>query len=216
MSYVAVMPYVHRPWMERAMDTCALDVMLVDNTEYNRGIMRSHNLGIDRMREQDADWLIVMSAAVRFGKPGGLDFLDQLDKYADYGVVSAEPVLGWHLIAFSRETIELAGRWDENFTPYGWDDVDLAIRIHHESDREQRQVPCDVRDAGKSHSLSLGGVTTDNEALMAYFVRKWGAPHGSAWDAYNACPFGDQCNPTGFWPPINGAVWNGPAPREEP
>ena len=72
-KYVAVMPYRVQDWADACLATCRLDpLLLVDNTVHNLGIMQSHNLGVDLIREQDADWLIILSAAVlrRTGRAG--------------------------------------------------------------------------------------------------------------------------------------------------
>src|ERR1700728_642922 len=79
MKYVAVLPWVYKPFRDEFMKACKLDVFEVDNSAENLGIMRSHNLAIDKMIAENADLLIVMSAAIRFGEKGGLDFVEQLD-----------------------------------------------------------------------------------------------------------------------------------------
>lgn len=215
MSYVAVMPYRVESWKQACLDTCRFDdLLLVDNTVTNLGIMRAHNLGIDYMRERDADWLIVMSAAVRFGDPGGLDYVEQLEANTDWSVIPAQKVYGWHLIAFRREVIEAAGRWDENYSPYGYDDVDYSVRIWKAlPDHKEGGVPVDLTDAGMGHSLKLGGVKLDNGRLLRYLVSKWGAPHGQDFSVYWDHPFNDPTNDVGYWPPINGAAWDRPAPN---
>jgi hypothetical protein len=215
MTYVVVMPYRVEEWKQACLDTCRFDnLLLVDNTDVNLGIMRAHNLGIDYMREIDADWLIVMSAAVRFGAPGGLDYIDALDANTDWAVIPAQGVFGWHLIAFRRDTIEAAGRWDEHFTPYGYDDVDYSIRIHKAlPDHREGGVPVDLTDAGMGHSLKLGGVKVENRKHLDYLKSKWGHEHGHDFPDYHDRPFGDPNNPVGYWPPINGAAWDQPAPK---
>lgn len=128
MTYTAVLPWVYKPYRDAFMETCRLDVFEVDNSRRNLGIMRSHNLGIDRMREDGTEWLVVMSAALRFGPAGGLDLIDHLDHMTGHGVVEAAEVYGWHLIAFRRDIFDAIGKWDPNFSPYGFDDIDLSVR----------------------------------------------------------------------------------------
>lgn len=216
--YVAVMPYVVEDFKQKCLADCRLDnLLLVDNTETNRGIMRSHNLGIDFMLEQDADWLVILSAAVRFGDEGGLDFISALDRRAGHVVVNAEGLYGWHLMAFSREAIELAGRWDEHFFPYGFDDNDLAIRIHKAiPDGVWSGVRCDVSDTIMGHSLKLGGVKAPATPLLNYFNQKWGDVPGPPFEAYYDTPWDDPDNAVGYWPEHNGAEWNRPCPEPIP
>jgi hypothetical protein len=191
------------------------NVLWVDNTEHNIGIMAAHNLGVDRMRETGADWLVVMSAAIRFGAPGGLDFIAHLDANPGHDVLEGpcwtpdsrgQGVYGWHLIAFHRRTIDAAGRWDENFTPYGFCDLDMSLRIQRAMSipADGRpfwvKVPCDVRDAGMAHGIHLAGVRTETNNLIDYFRRKWGRhPGASDVPAYGR-PFNNPDNPIWYWP----------------
>lgn len=219
MEWVGVLPFIHRPYMEACRESMAPEfasrVLFVDNTETNLGIMRSHNLGIDRMLEVGAEWLVVLGASLRFGAPGGLDFIDQLDAHADHDVLEGpcwtpdshgQGVYGWHLIAFRRSTINAVGRWDENFSPYGFCDLDMSLRIQRALSipAEKRpywiKVPCDVRDEGMAHGIHLSGVSTDTNDLIAYFEWKWGRhPGASTVPAYEH-PFNDSANPVWFWP----------------
>lgn len=218
MKYVAVLPWIHKPYRDAFIETCKLDVFEIDNTQHNLGIMRSHNLAIDKMREENADWLIVMSAAIRFGPAGGLDFVAALDNYFICISAASEHTLkasaqvgvyGWHLIAFSRECIEKVGKWDENFSPYGWDDIDYSIRMQKafpdpEYSRRTKKVPIDVYDTTMAHSINLAGVQTDNNHHIKYIESKWGAIlHGDGKvndvNKYNDTPF-NSGNPVSWWP----------------
>lgn len=211
-SFAAVLPYAWGPWFDECAPTLAPELaartLFVDNTTRNRGVMRSHNMGIDYARDLGADWLIVMSAALRFGAPGGRDFLAALDTSPER-IVEAADVYGWHLIAFRLEVLDLVGRWDENFTPYGYDDLDLSWRIQTayglDTANQTRplwtKVPVDVADAGMGHSVKLAGVTGDDEVLRAYYRKKWGYLPGvePGPDAHRA-PFGNPALPIGWWP----------------
>lgn len=214
MKYVAVMPYIVEDFKEKCLAGCKFDpLLLVDNTSNNLGIMRSHNLGVDLMREQDADWLVILSAAVRFGVEGGLDFISALDRREGHAVVNAEGLYGWHLMAFSRDCVEAAGRWDENFSPYGYDDNDLAIRIHKAMpDGTWSGVRCDVSDTIMGHSLKLGGVHAPATPRLSYFIKKWGIAPGPPFEAFHDRPWNDPANDIGYWPEHNGAEWNRCAP----
>lgn len=215
MKYTVVMPFMWRPFRDECLAGCRFaDVFEVDNTVDNLGCTRSYNLGVDRMRADDADWLIVLSPAVRFGAKGGLDFIAELEARPTQAVVSAEGVYGWHLIAFARATIEAAGRWDENFHPCYYDDLDYSIRIHKAlPDAVWGGVPVDVGDTIMAHSIKLAGLEIPNAKLMAYFEAKWGQPQGREFEEYFDHPFGNPANPVGFWPATErGGVWNRPAP----
>ncbi len=204
MKYTVVMPYIYEPYKKECLETCKFsDVLLVNNTRRNRGIMASHNLGIKKMYRDDSDWLIIMSAAIRFGKPGGLDFINELKKKPDYLVVESAGVFGWHLIAFSRKVIEAVGYWDENFTPYGFDDLDYAWRIKLAFNLEPpswTKVIVNVNDMGMAHGIHLTGVTANTDKLREYFKIKWGIyPGESAENAWKH-PFNNPSNGLDYCP----------------
>lgn len=215
-SWVGVVPFVHRPFMEECRATMHPSflphVLWVDNTVHNIGIMASHNRGIDRMRDTGADWLVVMSAAIRFGAPGGVDFIAALEDRPDHHVVEAEGVFGWHLIAFHRRTLDAAGRWDENFSPYGFDDLDMSLRIQRAFGlygRLWQKVVIDVSDVGMGHSVRLCGVRAETDDLIGYFRWKWGRhPGESDVPAYDM-PFNDPAHAVNYWPQApNGGRWD--------
>lgn len=219
--YVAVLPWVYQPFRDEFMKTCKLEVLEIDNSYKNLGIMRSHNIGIDKMREENADWLIVMSAAIRFGETGGLDFIAQLDpEFICIGAADKKKwdneaqvgIFGWHLIAFSRECIEKVGKWDANFSPYGWDDIDYSIRMQKafpdpEYSRRTKKVSVDVSDTIMAHSINLAGVRTDNNHHVEYIKKKWNYDVGGdnpLTKMYDH-PFRDSAKSLSWWPTYEGS-----------
>lgn len=208
MRYLCVMPWMVREFRDECLANCKLDVFEVDNSEKNRGIMVSHNYGIDRMYHADADWLIIMSAAVRFGPSGGLDLIEALEHLPDADVVNVVGLFGWHMMAFSRRVIETCGRWDENFTPYGLDDNDYSIRIHKALPQAVwwGLTGLEIADTMMAHSIKVGGLYAPYAPIHAYFVRKWGYDVGHQFDEYHDHPFNDPANPIWYWPetPVGG------------
>lgn len=197
MSHVAVLPSIHKPWTDRCLRGCLLDPMVVDNTQHNRGVAASWNLGIDEVERTGADWLVIISAAIRFGPPGGYDFLEALDANPDALAVEAAQGIGWHLVAISRRTIETVGRFDENFWPAYYEDIDYGRRMWLAFNQEQwPRVHVDVSIAGVSHGVDLGGAVIDNELLQTYYRRKWGGDKG---EETLTAPFGSH--PINYWPP---------------
>jgi len=216
-KFLVVLPYVVQDWADACLETCRFGeegrLMTVDNTAVNKGIMRSHNLALDE--RQDDEWLIIMSAALRFGPAGGLDFIKHLTTYSDHGVISASGTFGWHLVAFRPDVVAQMGRWDENFTPYGYDDLDLSIRIHKlMPDLLWGGDPLDVQDMGMAHSIKIGNIVTQRSSkLISYWYQKWGAAPGSEFHQYMARPFGSRTWPVNYWPAYKGAEWNQKAPE---
>lgn len=237
MKYVAVVPYTYQKYFDEFMATCKFsheNMLCINNTtaERNIGCMASHNLGIDFMKQRNADWLIVISPAIRFGKNGGLDFLEILKDHPDYHVIhgasdnvvggkQSDPaggghnkVFGWHLAAFNKSVFEAIGRWDENFTPYGFDDIDMTLRIrkHFKDDTKWDTYPCDVTDTRMSHSLHFVPDVVGEAASaprIAYFVEKWGRHPGAwQWDGWEH-PFNNPEHDLKYWPPAkNGGHWD--------
>lgn len=225
MKTVAVLPFIVPHFKDVCLSNCKIDnVLVVDNTERNRGVMRSHNLGIDFMRREDADWLLVLSAAVRFAPDtGGRDFTEALaTTHAEAHVVNAVGVYGWHMIAFRRDVIDAVGRWDENYHPYGFDDNDLSIRIHKAMpDAKWWGVTVGVSDTIMGHSIKVGGVDAPATPLLEYFKGKWGDVPGPPFDAYHDTPWGDPRHDVGYWPApkhpdLAGGAWDEPAPEPIP
>jgi hypothetical protein len=218
------MPYCHQPYKDAIEKTWKFNldwILAVDNTKINNGIMRANNLGIDKMYRDNSDWLILLSAALRFGEPGGLDFIQALEERPDHLVVEAYPVYGWHLIAFSRRTVDTLGRFDCNFTPYGYDDIDYSVRFHRAfatdghfdgiGDHMWTKAKVDVEDMGMAHGLNLTDVVyTTQTCLEDYFCAKWGRHPDSSWDHLKEYthPFNNPGNSIGFWPPaqVNDAM----------
>jgi hypothetical protein len=213
MKYVACLPFKVKEFRDEFIKTCKFDNLLeVDNTENNIGIMASYNLGIQKMYAEDADWLIAMSAAIRFGEPGGLDAIEYL-KNTEYKIVEGAGLYGWHFIAFHRSIIDAVGEWDTNFTPYGYDDIDFSIRIQklfkdsHPGDYGSflwTKQKFDISDTIMAHSIKVGGLTSSpehEEALRQYFEAKWGLPpdQGSIDDVYDY-PFNDSSNSLKYFP----------------
>lgn len=214
MNWVGVLPYVHKPYFDECRKSMHpsffKNVLCIDNTTENIGIMKSHNKGVEMM--EGADWLVVMSAAIRFGESGGRDFIDRLKENPDHHVLHGvgpkrDPLgrvvpYGWHLVAFNKTVFEAIGKWDENFTPYSLDDIDMSLRIQKHFGKEVKwdKVPCDVSDTTSAHSINLGGVTATYEPRNRYFERKWGRD-GGEWDkpAYDH-PFNDESKPLSWWP----------------
>ena len=226
MKYVAVVPYAYQPYFDEFYPTLHHDIventLVVNDSEPAGaiGIMKAHNMGIDFMRERGADWLVVMSAGIRFGPAGGLDFIELLKDHNDLHVINGAGknletgevmAMGYHLTAFKREVFDGIGRWDENFTPYGFDDIDLMLRMKKYFNGALRSdtFPVDMEHVSRSHSISLAGVVAPSGPRIQYFTEKWGRHPGAwQWDGW-ANPFNDPNNSVKYWPDApNGSKWN--------
>lgn len=216
MTFVAVLPSIWPEWTSLCLASMDNDIrnhlLVIDNTVTNRGVARSWNMGVERMRTENAEWLIVVSAAVRFGPPGGLDLVAELDRSGggEWAIEAGECPrqrgigFGWHLIAFRSSTFDRVGVFDENFWPAYWEDLDFGHRIRCATPSWQPgpdpiwpKVDVDADLAGFAHGKTLAGVEVPVEPLRSYFARKWGGLAGDEW--YDR-PFGDPKLGLDYWP----------------
>lgn len=206
MSWLGVLPSIDSAMTRRCCDGIAPElrgsIVVVDNTVRNRGVARSWNIGIERMLATDARWLVIISAAMRFGQSRMRDFIARIIHAADDEIaVEGGHGIGWHLIAFRRDVFECVGRFDENFYPAYWEDLDFSWRVKlgfgldppYWSKFEAVDAIC----AEIGHGISRGGVTVDPDALIAYYLSKWGA---FAADESWRHPFNDPTRPLSWWP----------------
>lgn len=204
--HVALLPSIHPPTTRRCMKTVkAFDPLLVDNSEVNRGVAASWNIGRARALREGAEWLTVMSAAVRFGESGGHDWEYALETADVDTIVVEAKFLGWHLIAFRRHVLESVGAFDENFWPAYWEDNDYGWRIKCVYGLDppfwRKTEGLDVTDIGPGHALKQvlnkapSHQRPDPDRLLDYFEAKWGGlPSKEKFDR----PWGTM--PVGYWP----------------
>lgn len=210
MTYTCVLPSAYQTWTDLCLKNCKLEkVLVVDNTVENKGVSASWNLGIDKMKVEEADWLIILSAAMRFGESGGLDFVEELEKVEDTIALEAGMGLGWHMIAFHKDTIEKVGRFDANFYPAYYEDIDYGHRIRlvygNLDPPYWGKFNVDAGIAGWGHGLSLGQIPGRGDETKAYMLEKWGDLAGA--DLYTH-PFNDPTNSLKYWPEFQGLKWD--------
>lgn len=210
MKFVVLCPYVHEPQFVRMWATLHPTLrdaaIVLDNREQNIGCAGSRNVGARALIEADAEWLVDISPATRFGPPGGVDFLDYLAARPDHWVVETAAPVVWHCIAWHRRVFDTVGFWDENYWPIYGEDGDMSRRIHiaaaEAGDPNERPVlwdavPTDAWVTMYGHSQRLGGVTIDQERIWAYYVAKWGGRSGE--ETY-VRPFGRLDVGLDWWP----------------
>lgn len=225
MKYVCVIPFAYKPYFDEFVLTLKIpreNCLFISDTDPVGaiGIMKAHNIGIDFMRERGANWLIVMSAGIRFGESGGLDFIKVIEDHPELLVINGAGLnrengqvmaMGYHLTAFRVEVFSGIGRWDENFTPYGFDDIDLMLRMkkYFGSEYKVDSFPVDMEHVSRSHSIELAKVEAPSEPRIQYFTEKWGRHPGAwQWDGW-AYPFNNSEHSLAYWPPAaNGGKWD--------
>jgi hypothetical protein len=197
-SFHAILPSIYPTWTERCVASMDPErwtghLTIRDNTRENLGVAASWNLGARTVLNEGQDWLVVISAAVRFGAPGGADFLDVLESSPEDAVLEAGHGIGWHLIAFRRSVLLEVGLFDEVFYPAYWEDIDYGrryyLRYGPSGEPWWKKVSVDCAIAGFSHGVDLGGARVDSNHLMGLYEAKWGGPKGA--ETYDR-PYGDR------------------------
>ena len=200
-NFVAVLPSLVPEMTEACMDTMSSTLrerlLVVDNSVENHGVPVAWNDGIDTMRLQNADWLIVLSAGLRFGSTGGLDLIAQLSRscHKHEAAVEGGNGLGWHCIAFNAEALQQVGPFDPRFSPAYYEDNDWAYRAYCRYGWDPAgpwwpKVPVDATLVETAHGLKSGKVKVDMSAQLAKYVDKHGGPPGEEAfrDTYGSCP----------------------------
>lgn len=176
------MPYL-KECQESMHPDLLKNMLVVDNTEDNKGAATSYNIGAKRVLEEKLDWLITLSPSTRFGPKGGTDFVNFLERFKSYWVVESALPVGWHFIAWNRKMFERIGLWDENFWPVYGEDADISYRIltaiEEDGLKEKWAVfPTDAWVTMQGYSAHKGGVKFDQTAIWDYYIKKWGGRSG--------------------------------------
>lgn len=199
MTYQIVLPFIYEPYMRECIATIKVpkeNMLLIDNTKINQGVAGSWNKGIELMYERNCDWLIILSAAVRFGENGMLDFIEELEK-TDKDILACEPSIGWHCIGIRRSVFDAVGTFDENFYPIYFEEVEWSYRCQlvgivcwGSTDKVQ------IENLMWAHSGKLAGVKSDGERLLKYLLCRWGGVR----DKYEfKTPFNDPARSIKDW-----------------
>lgn len=228
-----ILPFAFEPIYNECLNTIKQplrnEIITIDNANYpNLGVAESWNRGIDYMKKTSSDWLVVISAAVRFGEMGGLDIVKQLEQYPLADVIHfaeshVEPQafirgeslgyhegnLQWHLTAINRRVIDKVGYFDPNFYPMYFEDIDYDIRVNKAFDNPIWLIlPIDVHRGELGHTLKNTDIKAPSEPLIAYFATKWGRhPSAKQLGEYDT-PFNDKNNSLAYFPPAQGRLWN--------
>ena len=196
-SYLAVLPFMHRPYFDACMATSKINVRPVDNTVTNAGCTVAWNMGLKWAMDEGIDWCIWMSAAVRFGERGGLDFIEALAANPHAHVVESQA--RGHFLAVHRRVTERIGYCDENFWPSYYQDTDWARRVWLAFPDEivWKRVEIGIRSESLAHGIQIAGLRPDLVSMEAYYRAKWGTCPGGMW----AHPFNDPSLPLSWWAP---------------
>jgi hypothetical protein len=196
------------------------ELLVVDNSEVNRGVAASWNIGARHAQDIKADWLVCCSAAMRFMSPNLGGFLDRLEENPTLHIVESQPEVTWHLIAFAVSTLERVGLFDENYWPGYGEEVDYSYRMvlsglaQEAPNSYWTKVNVDGYVESRAHSQYLGGIIPDHAALSRYHRAKWGAPIGGGNESFQT-PFNDPRRDYRWWPTPPDDRCYSPSPRPD-
>lgn len=215
MTYLVCLPSIWPAYTKQCLagldPKIAEHTLVLDNTIENLGVAGSWNVGARRVIAEKLDWLVVLSAATRFGVSGGRDFIEHIEENPDAWIVESgwalrEPSelwVGWHLLAWSRTNIlERVGLFDENYWPAYGEDADISWRVllaMRDAGGKDVWRKCDV-DAWiemQGHGVELAKVPHSMARTIRYHTEKWGGWSGAERFTH---PFGDPDLPLSFWP----------------
>lgn len=198
-SVLAVLPSISERMTAECLATLTapIPVVTVDNTRANLGVSASWNISARTVLASGINWLLILSAGVRFGTAGGRDLLDHLDNNPDAIAIEAQTPIGWHLIAFPRTTLHRVGLFDERFFPGYENDCDYAYRMMCEFRLDPApdhgdwwpHLETDVDLVQVAHGLAAG-VPYDAAGERAKIVAKHGGLPGAEVyrSAFGRCP----------------------------
>lgn len=198
-TYQVVLPSIYQPFTDACIKTMHpefnANTLVIDNTLINLGVPGSWNKGIEMMKERKCDWIIFLSASMRFNK-GGMDLVEQLET-TDLVVAEAEGHQ-FHLMSIRREVIEKVGLFDENFFPAYYEDTDYGQRIRNSFDHTLKwaKIKVDCYCVGNAHGINIAGVKMNPQKNIDYYVRKWGGMPGEQTYSH---PFNNPNNSQSFW-----------------
>lgn len=221
MDWLLVLPGIDQELTASCMASMRIDherVVVVDNaplplvlpwvpgevvrTGRNLGVSASWNHGARRVVQERRDMLVLCSQAIQFGAAGGTDLIDQLPATDGHGLEVVGP--GWHLVCFTRATLEECGPFDEGFFPAYYEDTDYLYRmgLHglpspRENGRHWPYVHVQHTDRGTALSVAKGLAQPAWATLADRYRAKWGGDQGS--EQYQR-PWNHAARPTWWWP----------------
>lgn len=204
---IIVLPALNPEWAHACTESMHADLrirtLVVDNTRFglrdepisrwvfrppsgeNVGVAASWNVGLDLAIQEEADWLVVLSEAVRFGAKGGCDLLWALSSCSRHFPILHANQFGWHLQAIRRSTWERVGPFDPIFKPAYFEDTDYLYRMGlaglpspRENGGRFAHAELDAIDLGAGHSIQQGLAAIRMGDMEGHYVRKWGGRQG--------------------------------------
>lgn len=159
---------------------------------HNLGVARAWNVGAREVLDRDLDYLVLMSASMRFGPELHTTWRRQMETFWGAKVIEADGH-SWHLIALHRTCFEQVGLFDENFYPAYFESIDWCYRLRMIG-WEQGFIRVWVNALSQGSALHNQIVSTPARPLLDYYAEKWGGKKG---EETFVQPYGSK--PLGFF-----------------
>lgn len=188
------------------------EILIVDNTRdgwapeyglrtyrdpdgHNLGVARAWNVGAQEVLDRGLDYLVLMSASMRFGPELHTTWRRQMTEFWGAKVIEADGH-SWHLIALHRSCFERIGIFDGNFYPAYGESIDWCYRLRMIG-WEQGFVRVWVNALSQGVALHANMVRTLPAPWLDYYARKYGGAKG---EETFTMPFGSK--PLDYWEDI--------------
>lgn len=211
LNYHVIIPSVVQGYTDACFASLAPAVQantsIIDNSQTNIGVPASWNVGVRYVLDNNIDYLVIVSAAMRF-QNGLRDLAAKIESEQDAWGIDTQH--GWHCIALSRKVFAAVGLFDETFFPAYYEDTDFIRRmelagIHSPVaayPSKLLKIDIDATCVEVAHAYK-SGVHVDFLANRAYFIKKWGAESSyksqSSRDKLFPFPFNNPANTLAYW-----------------
>jgi len=150
----------------------------------NLGLAASWNVGLRKMKEQDKDFVIILSVSAVLEKPVSY-FAEQIIKYEETQSMQsrylASGLATLHCFAHTSRGVDIGGYFDENFYPIYYEDMDFSRRSQLNG-LEQEVKNLNLEDFAKSRAYSIAMkdprlfklFQLSTNRMVDYYNRKWG------------------------------------------
>lgn len=212
--FLVVLPIITAPYADICVESLLMkdssaeidpaDILVIDNTRggwaaekyglptyrdpdgHNLGVARSWNVGVRQVLDRGLDYLVIMSASMRFGPLIHTSWTRQMLEFWGERVIEAHG-LSWHLIALHRTCFERIGLFDTNFHAY-FESIDWCRRLRLVG-WEEGFIHVWINALCQGTALHISEISCPAKPLIAYYNTKWRGDKGE--EKYDL-PWGDK------------------------
>lgn len=161
-----------------------------DPDGHNLGVARAWNVAVREVLDDGHDYVVLMSASMRFGPELHTTWRRQMEEFWGAKVIEADGH-SWHLIALHRSCFEKVGLFDENFYPAYFEQTDWCYRLRMVG-WEHGFIRVWVNALSQGVGMHAPHLSCPAGPLLDYYATKWGGAKGEETfvQPYGAKPLG--------------------------